>query len=66
MITNYLVALLLFGEDVASSGDTVSNEGESNTDEAVLNEVHFCNLHVFIINDLIVLGRVKIPWNESV
>ena len=66
MIANDLIALLLFGDAVASASDTVSDQREPNTDETVLNEIHFCDFHIFIIYDFVVLDWwVEISWNKS-
>ena len=39
VITDDLVSLLLFRDDVAPSGNAVAHEGEPNSDEAILNHV---------------------------
>ena len=64
MIANNLVALLLFRDAIASACDTVAHEREPNTDKSVLDKVHFCDFHIFIIDYLIILVRVKIPWHK--
>lgn len=66
VIADYLITFLLFGDAVASASDTVSDQRESNADETVLNEIHFRDFHIFIVDNFIVLSWVKIPWNKSV
>lgn len=64
VVADDLVALLLFRDDVASAGYTVSNHGEANAYEAVLDHVELSDLHIFVVDDLVVFGGVKIPRYE--
>lgn len=66
MVADDLVSLLLFGHDVAPTGDSVANKRETNSDEAVLNEIHLCNLHVFIVNDFVIISGIETSRNKSV
>ena len=64
MITDDLPALLLFSHHELIFPDAAAHKVVSNANKAFNDEVHLCHLVLFLINDAIIAGFIKLSWHE--
>ena len=59
VVTDHLSSSLLLRNDALSFSYTVRKQGETDSNESILNEIHFCNFLIFVINNSIIFACLK-------